>query len=84
MKSDLLPLAKDIISEHYRVGSAGIILSRNFIQYNNQDLKEFENEFINKVKEIREVEEDLQNKDEDFFEDNKEIVKKDIYKARGV
>ena len=84
MKSDLLPLAKDIIAEHYRVGSTGVILSRSFIQYNNQNLKEFENEFITKVKELRELEKELQNKDKSFFEKNKEIVKKDIYKVRDI
>jgi len=84
MKSNLLPLAKDIIAEHYRLGSTGVILSRSFIQYNNQDLKKFENEFINKVQELRNVEKELQQKDKDFFERNKEIVKRDIYKMRDI
>jgi hypothetical protein len=83
MKSDLLPLAKDIIAEHYRVGSSGVILSRSFIQYNPEiDIKDFEKEFIKKVKELRDVEKDLQSKDENFFKKNKKIVKQDIYKVR--
>ena len=46
MKSDLLPLAKDIIAEHYRLGSTGVILSRSFIQYQEQkNIMEFEKEF---------------------------------------
>jgi len=84
MKSNLLPLAKDIIAEHYRLGSTGVILSRSFIQYNNQGLKKFENEFINKVQELRNVEKELQQKDKNFFERNKEIVKRDIYKMRDI
>ena len=82
MQSDLLPLAKDIITEHYRLGSTGVILSRSFIQYNNQALREFETEFIDKVKEIRKIEKELQHEDKSFFEKNKEIVKRDIYKIK--
>jgi len=84
MKSELLPLAKDIIAEHYRLGSTCVILSRSFIQYNNEDLREFENEFMNKVQELRNVEKELQQKDKSFFEKNKEIVKRDIYKVRDI
>lgn len=85
MQSDLLPLAKDIIAEHYRVGSTGVILSRSFIQYQkDQDINEFENKFIQRVQELREVEKKLQNKDKNFFERNKEIVKQDIYKVRDI
>ena len=84
MKSELLPLAKDIIAEHYRLGSTCVILSRSFIQYNNEDLREFENEFMNKVQELRNVEKELQQKDKSFFEKNKEIVKRDIYKVRNI
>ena len=85
MQSDLLPLAKDIIAEHYRVGSTGVILSRSFIQYQeNQDINEFGNKFIKRVQELREIEKELQNKNEYFFERNKEIVKQDIYKVRNM
>jgi len=85
MQSDLLPLARDIIAEHYRVGSTGVILSRSFIQYQKgQDINEFEREFIKKVQELREVEKKLQNQDKYFFERNKEIVKQDIYKVRDI
>jgi 2-keto-3-deoxy-L-rhamnonate aldolase RhmA len=85
MKSNLLPLSKDIIAEHYRVGSSGVILSRSFIEYNPEiDIKDFEKEFIEKVKELREVEKSLQSKDENFFRKNKEIVKQDIYKVRDM
>jgi hypothetical protein len=83
IKSNLLPLAKDIIAEHYRIGSTGVILSRSFIQYQEgQNIEEFEKEFINKVKELRNLEKNLQKKDEEFFEKNKEIVKRDIYKVK--
>ena len=85
MKSDLLPLAKDIIAEHYRLGSTGVILSRSFIQYQEQkNIMEFEKEFINKVEELRAVEKGLQKKDKNFFEENRNIVKKDIYKVRDM
>jgi 2-methylisocitrate lyase-like PEP mutase family enzyme len=83
MQSDLLPLAKDIIAEHYRVGSTGVILSRSFI-HNNQSLKDFEKEFIKKVEELRRIEKELQSKDKSFFEKNREIVKNDIYKVRDI
>ncbi len=84
MKSKLLPLAKAIIAEHYRLGSSGVILSRSFIYYQNQDLNEFESEFIKKVKELRELEKELENKDKNFFEKNKENVKRDTYKVRDI
>jgi hypothetical protein len=85
MESDLLPLAKDIIAEYYRLGSTGVILSRSFIQYQEQkNIIEFEREFINKVKKLRAVEKELENKNKKFFEKNKEVVKKDIYKVRDI
>jgi hypothetical protein len=85
MDSDLLPLAKDIISEHYRLGSSGVILSRSFIQYSPDiDIKDFEKEFINRVRKLRNIEKNLPKKDEDFFRKNKEIVIQDIYKVRDM
>jgi hypothetical protein len=85
MDSDLLPLAKDIILEHYRLGSSGVILSRSFIQYSPDiDIKDFEKEFINRVRKLRNIEKNLPKKDEDFFRKNKEIVIQDIYKVRDM
>lgn len=85
MDSDLLPLAKDIISEHYRLGSSGVILSRSFIQYSPDiDIKDFEKEFINRVRKLRNIEKNLPKKDEDFFRKNKEIVIQNIYKVRDM
>jgi len=85
MQSDLLPLAKDIIAEHYRLGSTGVILARSFIDTSNiNDYNLLEKEFIGKVKELRDIEKFLLNKDNIFFAMNKNIVKKDTYKVRDI
>jgi len=85
MESDLLPLAKDIIAEHYRIGSSGVILARSFIDSSNiKNYTEFESEFISKVQALRKVERQLKNQTSIFFEQNKEIVKHDTYKVRDI
>ena len=85
MESELLPLAKDVIAEHYRVGSSGVILARSFIDSSSiENYEEFESEFISKVKSLRELEKRLVAKDVEFFKQNKKIVRQDTYKVRDI
>ncbi|MCM1179002.1 MAG: HpcH/HpaI aldolase/citrate lyase family protein [Clostridium sp.] len=61
-----------IIAEHYRLGSSSAILSRSFCraeEYQNHP-KEFERQFKEEVKRIRDYEKKLQLKTESFFEEN--------------
>jgi len=85
MESELLPLAKDVIAEHYRVDSSGVILARSFIDSSSiENYEEFESEFISKVKSLRELEKRLVAKDVEFFKQNKKIVRQDTYKVRDI
>ena len=64
--------AEMIIAEHYRLGSQIAILSRSFCNTDLvTDLDEVREIFQNGVKEIRDFERSLQNKDADFFEENR-------------
>lgn len=83
--SDLLPRAEDIITEHYRLDSTGIILSRSFIDSSNVDNYDiFEEAFKSKVKNIRDLELKLADKSKDFFEENRLVVKRETYKIRDL
>lgn len=84
MDSPLIPLAKDIIAEHYRVGSTGVILSRSFIDVTKFNDEKFADELESKVKKLRYIEKTLIDKDKSFFDKNKIIVKNDIYKVRDM
>ncbi len=76
----LVPPAEHILTEHYRVGSTGVILARSFCYYKNFDsLQDFEKVFVNEVQKIRDYEKILKVKRKDFFEYNKEITKQEIY-----
>ena len=83
--SDLLPTAKSVIAEHYRLGSTALILSRSFMNSENIfDFNQFEKEFSKGIKDIREWERELSKKDKDFFIKNKIITQKDTYKVRDI
>ena len=83
--SDLLPSAKSVIAEHYRLGSTALILSRSFMNSENIfDFNQFEKEFSKGIKDIREWERELSKKDKDFFIKNKIITQKDTYKVRDI
>ena len=83
--SDLLPKAEDIIADHYRLGSTSVILSRSFVNSSNVgDYDMFEEEFISKVENIRDLEFKLRDKGKSFFEENKLIVRRDTYKIRDL
>lgn len=64
--------AEFVIAEHYRLGSSMAILSRSFCNVNKvKSIDEAEKVFDRGVSEIREFEEQLQEKEEDFFENNR-------------
>ena len=67
--------ARNIIAEHYRLGSTSAILSRSFCDMNAKiDLDEVETSFKNGIQEIRDYENWLATAPKSFFEDNQYIV----------
>lgn len=70
--------AEKIITEHYRLGSSRVILSRSFCDVNKvKHLGNISLTFINGIKEIREYEEKIARY-KDFFINNIEEVKKGV------
>lgn len=70
--------AEKIITEHYRLGSSCVILSRSFCDINKvKHLGNISLTFINGIKEIREYEEKVASY-KDFFTNNIEEVKKGV------
>lgn len=70
--------AERIITEHYRLGSSRVILSRSFCDVNKvKHLGNISLTFINGIKEIREYEEKIARY-KDFFTNNIEEVKKGV------
>lgn len=70
--------AEKIITEHYRLGSSRVILSRSFCDVNKvKHLGDISLTFINGIKEIREYEEKIASY-KDFFTNNIEEVKKGV------
>jgi len=68
--------AEYILGEHYRLGSSMVILSRSFCDTGKvTDINEIEKEFTHGVREIREYETMLKDKDRDFFVINQRIVR---------
>lgn len=68
--------AENIIAEHYRMGSSLVILSRSFCNtQNSTDVNQIKKVFKDGVNEIRDYEDKLLNKEENFFERNQEFVK---------
>ncbi|TYQ15978.1 UNVERIFIED_CONTAM: 2-keto-3-deoxy-L-rhamnonate aldolase RhmA [Acetivibrio alkalicellulosi] len=71
--------AEYIIAEHYRLGSAMAILSRSFCNMHKiESIDEAKNLFNKGVSEIREFEKQLKEKENEFFEENKIIIKKKV------
>ena len=61
--------AKNILAEHYRIGSEMVILSRAFCNRDDYDsIEDFENSFINKIDANREYEKFLAAQSKQFFE----------------
>lgn len=67
---NLIPSAERILSEHYRTGSSGVILSRSFCHPNETVSSYFEKQFIDNVRRLRVKEMELSNKSLDFLIDS--------------
>ena len=79
---ELIPPAENIISEHYRLGSNMVILSRSFCNTGLiTDEKQIAAIFSSGVKEIRDCEAELQNKDSGYFEQNRIYVQKKTWEV---
>ena len=75
----LVPPAEDILAEHYRLGSTSVILSRSFCNLEAmENLAAVEASICSGVAEIRAWEAELRKKDEAFFEQNRESVRRDV------
>ncbi|MGO1368499.1 aldolase/citrate lyase family protein [Senegalia sp. (in: firmicutes)] len=70
--------AEKIITEHYRLSSSMVILSRSFCNVNKvSDLKEVEELFAKGIKDVRQFEAELNNKSEGFYKANQlEVIQK--------
>lgn len=70
LNTGMLPGA-EVLKEHYRVGSSMVIVSRSFCNTNViTDLDEVRAIFQKGIKEIRDLEAEIQNKPSDYFENN--------------
>lgn len=71
--------AEKIITEHYRLGSSMVILSRSFCNVKQiRELNDTRELFLSGVKEIRDFENDIINKPLRYYEKNKEEVIKKV------
>ncbi len=78
----MLP-AEHVIAEHYRLGSSMAILSRSFCNINKIDsIDEAKEVFDRGVTEIRVYEEQLKEKEKNFFEENRLVTKDKIIGIR--
>ena len=76
---ELQPPAEAILAEHYRLGSNMVILSRSFCNAAEiKDPGQIREIFDTGVKKIRACEAGLQEKDNTFFESNREYVRERI------
>lgn len=74
----MLP-AENILTEHYRLGSSMVILSRSFCNTCTDKPEAYLVDVFNtRVRKIRNYEIELNKKDDAFFQDNKIIVKEKI------
>jgi len=74
----LLP-ARQILGEHYRLGSSMAILSRSFYDlWVENDMEEIERVFRFGITEIREYENRLSHESTEFFENNHKLLKHQV------
>lgn len=74
--------AEDIITEHYRLGSSMVILSRSFYKFDLNDSYEHIDEVFNvEVGKVRELEKELRIKEREFFEENRVQLQKKIQRT---
>lgn len=82
LEGGLLP-GKHIIAEQFRLHSSNAILSRSFSNYEKYDtLEEFKEDFNNKMKELTSYEDELLQKDEAFFKENRKFVVEKVEEIR--
>lgn len=76
LNTGLLP-GSEVLKEHYRVGSSMVIVSRSFCNTDVvTDLDEVRAIFQKGIKEIRDLEAQVESKPKEYFEDNhKEVIK---------
>lgn len=71
--------AEHILTEHYRLGSSMVILSRSFCDTTKiKDLSEIDRKFDQGIRAIRDLECNIKNKDRDFFIMNQKLVQERI------
>jgi 2-keto-3-deoxy-L-rhamnonate aldolase RhmA len=76
--------AEKIITEHYRLSSSLVILSRSFCNVNKvSDVKEVDKLFAKGIKDIRNFEAMLIDKSKDFYKANQQEVKRVVSKIVG-
>jgi len=75
----LKPSAERILAEHYRLGSTGVILSRSFHNsVRGRSLEDTRQIFSSEVGIFRATENEISKKDLHFFQENRDIVKREI------
>lgn len=76
--------AENIITEHYRLGSSMVILSRSFCNLAiTKNLDDIKKTFLTGIREIRDFEDELVNKSEDYFLMNKIIINQKVLDIVG-
>lgn len=76
--------ARHIVAEHYRLGSEMVILSRSFCDtWTDKNLERVWSTFESGVRELREYEASLADKEESFFEENHILVKEKVEEIAG-
>ena len=78
----LLPTPEDLITEHYRLGSTGVIISRSFCNYQKiGDLGEIEAELSNGIRRLRGVEKKCADYKPGDYLVNKERLDRDTWEV---
>lgn len=77
LNGGMLP-AKEIVAEHYRLGSEMVILSRSFCDSDIENIEMIKNNFKNGIDKLREYEKWLENAPKDFFIKNREDVIRNV------
>lgn len=79
LDTGMLPGA-EVLKEHYRLGSSMVIVSRSFCNTDViTDLDEVKAIFQNGIKDIRDLEAEVQNKPKEYFEKNHKEVVEAVY-----
>lgn len=83
LDTGMLP-GSEVLKEHYRLGSSMVIVSRSFCNTDVvTDLVEVRSIFQKGIKEIRDLETELQTKQETYFEENRKAVVAAVNKIAG-